>query len=101
MKIVRSPLRISLGGGGTDLPGWYREHGGFLVTAAINKYIFFTGCERRFDGKFWLSYSTVEICDSVSEIRHELLHKSLEPYRVLRRLNYVTPATMAGAACAS
>ena len=40
MIIVRSPLRISLGGGGTDLPSYYREHEGFLIAAAINKYIY-------------------------------------------------------------
>ena len=40
MIIVRAPLRITLGGGGTDLPGWYTQHGGFLISAAINKYIY-------------------------------------------------------------
>jgi uncharacterized membrane protein len=42
MIITRSPLRVSLGGGGTDLPSYYREHGGFLVAAAIDKYIYIT-----------------------------------------------------------
>ena len=40
MILVRSPLRISLGGGGTDLPSYYKEHEGFLIAAAINKYVF-------------------------------------------------------------
>ena len=40
MIVVRSPLRVSLGGGGTDLPSYYREHDGFLIAAAINKYVF-------------------------------------------------------------
>ena len=42
MIITRSPLRISLGGGGTDLPSYYREHGGFLIAAAIDKYVYIT-----------------------------------------------------------
>src|SRR6266436_1211919 len=42
MIIVRSPLRITLGGGGTDLPSYYRDHGGFLVAAAINQYVYVT-----------------------------------------------------------
>jgi len=84
MKIVRSPLRISLGGGGTDLPGWYSQYGGFLLTAAINKYIYFTGCERPFDNKFWLSYSKVEVCDKVEDIRHELLNKCFSKYNLPR-----------------
>lgn len=80
MKIVRAPLRITLGGGGTDLPGWYSQYGGFLISAAINKYIYFTGCERPSDNKFWLSYSKVEICDHPSEIRHELLNRCIAKY---------------------
>ena len=42
MIITRSPLRVSLGGGGTDLPSYYREFGGFLVAAAIDKYVYLT-----------------------------------------------------------
>ena len=42
MIITRSPLRISLGGGGTDLPSYYREHGGFVISAAIDKYVYIT-----------------------------------------------------------
>ena len=42
MIIARSPLRITLGGGGTDLPSYYREHGGFLIAAAIDKYVYIT-----------------------------------------------------------
>ncbi len=42
MIITRSPMRISLGGGGTDLPSYYREHGGFVISAAIDKYVYIT-----------------------------------------------------------
>lgn len=83
MKIVRSPLRITLGGGGTDLPGWYQKYGGFLISAAINKYIYFFGSARPFDKKFWLSYSKIEICDNVSEIKHELLSRCFARYNFL------------------
>ena len=48
MIITRSPLRISLGGGGTDLPSYYREHSGFVVAAAIDKYVYIT-LHRTFD----------------------------------------------------
>ena len=73
MNIVRAPLRISLGGGGTDIPGWYIENGGFLISAAINKYIYLTGSRRNFDNKLWLSYSQVEICDSVDYQRSKAI----------------------------
>jgi D-glycero-alpha-D-manno-heptose-7-phosphate kinase len=80
MKIIRAPLRISLGGGGTDLPSWYRDNGGFFISAAINKYIYFTGTERIFDKKIWLSYSQTEICNEIHEIKHELYSKVIEKY---------------------
>lgn len=50
MIITRSPLRISLGGGGTDLPSYYRDHGGFLIAAAIDKYVYITVHRRFVDG---------------------------------------------------
>ncbi|KAF0225636.1 MAG: hypothetical protein FD176_322 [Rhodospirillaceae bacterium] len=80
MKIVRAPLRITLGGGGTDLPGWYREHGGFLVSAAIDKHIYLTGSRRVYDENIWLSYSKVEVCRDVSEVSHELFKACLKRF---------------------
>ncbi|MHB2025430.1 MAG: GHMP family kinase ATP-binding protein [Elusimicrobiota bacterium] len=82
MRVVRAPLRITLGGGGTDLPGYYEKFGGFLIAAAINKYIYITASPRHFDKKYWMSYSKVEVRDSVADIEHELLRKSLEKYRL-------------------
>ena len=80
MLVVRAPFRITLGGGGTDLPNWYKQHGGFLISAAINKYIYLTGCERPFDKKIWLSYSKVEIKENVEEVEHEILKAVLQKY---------------------
>ena len=80
MRIARAPLRITLGGGGTDLPGYYEKYGGFLIAGAINKFIYMTISRRPFDKKLWLSYSRLEICDSVAEIKHDLLRKCLEKY---------------------
>ena len=56
MVLTRSPLRISLGGGGTDLPSYYRKHGGFLISAAIDKYVF-VSVTRPFAGGIFLKYS--------------------------------------------
>jgi D-glycero-alpha-D-manno-heptose-7-phosphate kinase len=56
MIITRSPLRITLGGGGTDLPSYYREHGGFLIAAAIDKYVYVT-VMRPFTPGIYLKYS--------------------------------------------
>ena len=55
MIVTRSPLRISLGGGGTDLPSYYKKYGGFLIAAAINKYVYISIAET-FNKKFILMY---------------------------------------------
>jgi len=68
MIITRSPLRISLGGGGTDLPSYYREYGGFLVAAAIDN-MFYIIINQRFVEQFLLKYSLLEEVASVADIR--------------------------------
>ena len=67
MLITRSPLRITLGGGGTDLPSYYREHGGFLIAAAIDKYVYVT-VMRPFTPGIFLKYSKLEHVDAVDEV---------------------------------
>ena len=59
MIIVRSPLRISLGGGGTDLPSYYRDHSGFLIAAAIDKYVYIT-LHQTFAEELIIKYSKLE-----------------------------------------
>lgn len=75
MIIVRSPLRISLGGGGTDLPSYYRNHGGFLIAAAINKYIYIT-IHETFQDEIILKYSRMEHVPGVDEIQHPLIREA-------------------------
>jgi D-glycero-alpha-D-manno-heptose-7-phosphate kinase len=76
MIITRSPLRISLGGGGTDLPSYYREHGGFLMAASIDKYVYINVHDRFTDG-FLLKYSHLEEAKSVDEIKHPIIREAL------------------------
>jgi len=76
MIISRSPLRISLGGGGTDLPSYYRDHGGFCISAAIDKYVY-VDIHRRFVSGYLLKYSHLEQCETVSAIQHPLLRECL------------------------
>lgn len=76
MIIVRSPLRISLGGGGTDLPSYYKEHEGFLIAAAIDKYIYVT-INRPFLEGIYLKYSSIENVKKVSEIEHPIIREAL------------------------
>ena len=76
MIITRSPLRISLGGGGTDLPSYYRDHGGFVVSAAIDKYVFITLLET-FREEYLIKYSQTEVVQTVSEIKHPIIREAL------------------------
>lgn len=76
MIITRSPLRISLGGGGTDLPSYSQEHGGFLIAAAIDRYVYIT-LNRRFVPRILLKYSQLEEVAELSEIRHPLFRGAL------------------------
>ncbi len=76
MIISKTPLRISLGGGGTDLPFFYQKHGGFVISAAIQKYVYII-ISHRFEKDFRISYSETEICDSVSKIKHPIVREAL------------------------
>ena len=76
MIITRSPLRISLGGGGTDLPSYYRDHGGFLVAAAIDKYVYIA-VNATFSPRILLKYSKMETVHSVAEIEHPIIREAM------------------------
>ncbi len=73
---TRAPLRISLGGGGTDLPSYYREHGGFLVSGAINKYVYMI-THTVFQRRYRMKYSEFEEVDDPRDIRHPILREAL------------------------
>ena len=77
MIITRSPLRISLGGGGTDLPSYYCDHTGFLLAAAIDKYVYITK-HRTFQRDIIVKYSKLERVQSVSEIEHPIVREALK-----------------------
>ncbi len=77
MIITRSPLRVTLGGGGTDLPSYYRQHGGFLIAAAIDKYVYVTAM-RPFTPGIFLKYSKLEHVDAIDEVQHPIIREALE-----------------------
>ena len=77
MIITRSPLRITLGGGGTDLPSYYREHGGFLIAAAIDKYVYVTVMRPFVEGIF-LKYSKLEHVGTVDEVQHPIVREAIK-----------------------
>ncbi len=77
MIIARSPLRITLGGGGTDLPSYYREHEGFLIAAAIDKYVYVT-VMRPFKPGIYLKYSQLEHVDRTADVKHPIVREAID-----------------------
>jgi D-glycero-alpha-D-manno-heptose-7-phosphate kinase len=79
--ITRSPLRISLGGGGTDLASYYREHAGFVISAAIDKYVYIT-LHETFAQEVIVKYSKMEVVQSVEEVKHPIVREALKLVRM-------------------
>ena len=76
MIITQTPLRIGLLGGGTDLPSYYREHGGRVLNCAIDKYIYVI-VKQRFDDEIYVNYSKKEIVSRVEDLEHELVREAM------------------------
>jgi D-glycero-alpha-D-manno-heptose-7-phosphate kinase len=84
MIITRSPLRFTLGGGGTDLPSYSSEHGGFLIAAAIDKYVY-VNVARPFVPGIYLKYSQLEKVETVDQVQHPIIAEAI------RMLDFRTP----------
>lgn len=91
MLITRTPLRISLGGGGTDLPSYYNQFGGIVVSAAINKYVYI-GINRTFADDYLLKYSELERVREVWDIKHPIIRQALTMHPVGPYLEIVSLA---------
>src|SRR6201987_2084423 len=77
MIITQTPLRIGLLGGGTDLPDYYREHGGRVLNCAIDKYIYVI-VKQRFDDDIYVNYSRKKIVSHVDDLEHELVREDMK-----------------------
>ncbi len=91
MIMTRTPLRISIGGGGTDLPSYYRNFGGFVISAAITKYVYIT-INRSFMPGYILKYSETEHAGARNEIRHPLFREALDMHQAAAPLEIVSIA---------
>ncbi len=83
MIITQTPLRISFAGGGTDLPGFYEQHGGAVCSSAIDKFVYCI-VKERFDDKIYVNWSKKEIVDSVDEIEHDLVREAMRKVGVTK-----------------
>jgi len=79
MLITRTPLRVSIGGGGTDLPSYYERRGGFFISAAIGKYMFIA-VNRTFTDDYLVKYAELERRSSAAEIEHRIVRAVLEAH---------------------
>ncbi len=91
MIISKAPVRLSMGGGGTDLPSYYEKYGGFLMAATINKYVYVM-TEKRFDKSIRLAYSKTEIVDNVNEIEHKIFREALKECNITSQIELVSIA---------
>jgi len=90
--LARAPLRIPLGGGGTDLPSYYSEHGGFILSAAINKYIYIYVNRPAADDLLRIKYAKYEQVSSVDEVQHDLVRPTLKLLNIKTNLEIVSMA---------
>ena len=91
MLITRTPLRVTLGGGGTDLPSYFSRRPGFVISAAIDKYIFI-GLNRTFTNDYFLKYSALERVGDPDEIEHPIIRTALQLHAIGPSLEIVSLA---------
>src|SRR5258706_7848168 len=90
MLITRTPFRITLGGGGTDLPAYYSKHGGFVLAAAVNKYMFIYLNTPIVDDLVRVKYSKSEMVEDVSELQHTLCQEALRLFGIRRAIEVIS-----------
>lgn len=91
MIVTRSPMRITLGGGGTDLPSYYSKHGGYLIAGAINKYILISANKHFFD-TYKLKYSDTEETTEINDIKHNLFREALRMVNIPAKIELTSMA---------
>jgi D-glycero-alpha-D-manno-heptose-7-phosphate kinase len=96
MIITQTPLRIGLLGGGTDLPDYYREHGGRVLNCALDKYVYVI-VKQRFDDQIYVNYSKKEIVSCLEDLEHELVREALRMTGVARGVEITTLADIPSA----
>jgi len=92
MIVTRTPFRVTLGGGGTDLPSFYRDHGGFILAAAIDKYMFLNVNTPIVDDKIRVRYTNSEMVDHVDEVQHTLAREALRYFGINSGIEIVSIA---------
>lgn len=92
MIITRTPFRLTLGGGGTDLPSFYREHGGFILAVGIDKYMYLAVNTPIVDDKIRVRYTQSELVDNVDQVDHTLAREALRHFNITTGIEIVSVA---------
>ncbi len=92
MILTRTPFRFTIGGGGTDLPSYYQRYGGFVVSAAINQYMYVLVNRPKIDDWIRVKYSKSETVHSLSELQHELARTALKEVGITKRIEVISMA---------
>jgi D-glycero-alpha-D-manno-heptose-7-phosphate kinase len=95
MLITRTPLRITLGGGGTDLPEYYQKNGGFWISATIDKYIY-VAINTRFEKELRIVYSKLENVFGNNDIQHPIIKEIFKRYNIWKNQEFITYADLPG-----
>src|SRR5579884_2041477 len=91
MIITRTPLRISIGGGGTDLPSYYTRFGGYVISAAIDRYVYIA-LHKTFRNNYIIKYSQMEEVNSIEEIKHPIVREAFRLHDVRPYIEMVSMA---------
>lgn len=91
MRITRTPLRITLGGGGTDLPSYYERFGGVVLSAAINRYIY-VAINRTFTDDYFLKYANLERVQKIEDIEHPIIREAFRLHPIGPSIELVSVA---------
>ncbi|HEX6308938.1 MAG TPA: hypothetical protein VFZ69_12160 [Longimicrobiales bacterium] len=94
MIVTRTPFRVTLGGGGTDLPSFYREYGGFVFAMGIDKYMYLMLKPPTVDDKVRLHYSRTEVVDDIDELQHDLAREALRLHGIRRKIEVSSMADL-------
>src|SRR5579863_1626890 len=92
MILTRTPFRITLGGGGTDLPSFYSQHGGYILAVAIDKYMFLNVNTPIVDDKIRVRYTASELVDHVDQVQHTLAREALRYFGIRNGIEIVSIA---------
>jgi len=94
MIVTQTPFRVTLGGGGTDLPSYYEKHGGFIFAMALKKYMFVMVNPPTIDSKIRLHYTQSEVVDHISALKHELAREALRYHGIEEKMEISSMADL-------